>query len=397
MLKKLRYLDYYILVPYLLLSAIGVVMVYSASGYWIKTQYHMAENAMMLRQLLFVVIGFFLVAFFYYFKINLFKKKKIQQFFLILIFVMLLFLFVLGRVHPAASVNGATAWIQLGPFNIQPTEFAKLVVILYLAYMFSRRQKHMLEPDFSLRDLAQPLILVALIIILVFFEPDTGGAAIISLITLVMLAASGISLKYGVSWAALLTGLVAAMYYALINVHFPRAMTQSYKFQRLLAAVHPFAMRKLAGNQVVNSLIAISHGGLFGVGLGNSTQKLGYLPEPYTDFILAIIAEELGVIGAVVVIGLIFFLVLRFYLIGVRSTNPYYSLIAYGIGTMMLVQTVFNVGAVAGMIPVTGVTLPFISYGGSSTFVLTAAIGIMLNISASEQKLREKKAGSSNA
>jgi cell division protein FtsW len=167
--------------------------------------------------------------------------------------------------------------------------------------------------------------------------------------------------------------------------------------RRLLAAIHPFAMRKLEGNQVVNSLVAIAHGGMFGVGLGNSSQKLGYLPEPYTDFILAVITEELGLIGAIVIIGLIFFLILRFYLLGVRAQSSYHALIAYGIATMMLIQTTFNVGAVVGLLPVTGVTLPFISYGGSSMFVLCAAIGIMLNISATQKRAKEKKVGVKHA
>lgn len=285
----------------------------------------------------------------------------------------------------------------IGPINIQPTEIAKLTVILYLAHMFSGHQKDIQDPDFSLRQFGYPIMLVGVCIVLVFFQPDTGGAAIIGGITLIMLAASGISMRYGVSWAALLGALVGAMYYALSHFSFPKSWQESYQLRRLLAAVHPFAMRKLEGNQVVNSLVAIAHGGFFGVGLGNSSQKLGYLPEPYTDFILSVITEELGFIGAVVIIGLIFFLILRFYLIGIRAKNTYHALIAYGIATMMLIQTTFNVGAVVGLLPVTGVTLPFISYGGSSMMVLCAAIGIMLNISAMQKRAIEKKVGVKHA
>jgi cell division protein FtsW len=136
-------------------------------------------------------------------------------------------------------------------------------------------------------------------------------------------------------------------------------------------------------------MYAINHGGWFGVGLGNSTMKLGYLPEPYTDFILAIIAEELGIIGAIFVVGLLFFLIWRIILIGIRAKSVYHTLLMYGIATMIFVQTTFNVGAVVGVLPITGVTLPFISYGGSSLLVLSVAIGLVLNVSARESHQRE--------
>jgi cell division protein FtsW len=389
--KKLRYLDYYILVPYLILIAIGVVMVYSASAYWIQNQYGQAETSVMIRQIAFAVAGFMIAAFFYYFKLDVFTHPRAQKIMWIATFGLLIYLTVLSHFRPSAAVNGATAWIQLGPIHIQPTELAKMTVILYLAHMFSSRQKTLVDPDFTFKRLSQPLLMVGFCILLVFFQPDTGGAAIILGITVVMLAASGIKVIYGVSWAGLLAVLLGAGYWVLSNVSFPKSWQQSYQVRRLLAAVHPFAMRKLEGNQVVNSLVAIAHGGFFGVGLGNSSQKLGYLPEPYTDFILAVISEELGMVGALVVVGLIFFLILRFYLIGVRAKHTYQALIAYGIATMMLIQTVFNVGAVLGLIPVTGVTLPFISYGGSSMLVLSAAMGIMLNISAQQQRAKAKK------
>lgn len=390
-MKKLRYLDYYILVPYLILLAIGVVMVYSASAYWIQNQYGQAETSVMIRQIAFAVAGLMIAVFFYYFKLDVFTHPRAQKVMWIVTFGLLIYLTVLSHFRPSAAVNGATAWIQLGPIHIQPTELAKLTVILYLAHMFSSRQQTLMDPDFTFKRFSQPLVMVGLCIILVFAQPDTGGAAIILGITVVMLAASGIKVIYGVSWAGLLAALLGAGYWVLSNVSFPKSWQQSYQVRRLLAAVHPFAMRKLEGNQVVNSLVAIAHGGFFGVGLGNSSQKLGYLPEPYTDFILAVIAEELGMIGAMVVVGLIFFLILRFYLIGVRAKHTYQALIAYGIATMMLIQTVFNVGAVLGLIPVTGVTLPFISYGGSSMLVLSASMGIMLNISAQQQRAKAKK------
>lgn len=364
-------------------------MVYSASAYWIQTQYRWADNAVMIKQLAFVIAGLVLALFFFYFKLSLFRKPKFQAALWLILFASLFYLLVVGR-----SVNGAAAWIPVGPINVQPTEFAKLIVIFYLAYMFSQRQDNMRRPDFSLKELVKPLFLVGMGIFLVLIEPDTGGAIIITGITLIMLCASGISLRWGTGFFAGLVVLVGGLYYVFANVKLPHWLTKHYQIQRLTAAIHPFQESKTVGNQVVNSLLAINHGGLFGVGLGNGTQKLGYLPEPYTDFILAVIAEELGLVGAAIVIGLIYYLIAHIYLIGIRSKNAYRSLISYGIGTLMLIQTTFNVGAVTGLLPVTGVTLPFISYGGSSMLVLSIAMGVMLNISAMEkQALVGKPAG----
>ncbi len=386
MLKKLHYLDYKILVPYLVLCAIGVVMVFSASAYWVQTQYHWADNAVMIKQLLFVLAGLLLALFFFYFKLSVFRHPRVQLLLWAALFIELLYLLFVGR-----SVNGAAAWIPVGPINIQPTEFAKLIIIFYLAYMFSQRQDKMRRPDFSIKELVKPLILVGLGIFFVLVEPDTGGAIIITGITLMMLCASGISLRWGTGFFAALALLVGSLYYVFANVALPHWLTKHYQIQRLTAAIHPFQESKTVGNQVVNSLLAINHGGVFGVGLGNGTQKLGYLPEPYTDFILAVIAEELGLVGAVVVIGLIYYLIAHIYRVGIRSKSAYRSLISYGIATMMLIQTTFNVGAVTGMLPVTGVTLPFVSYGGSSMLVLSIAMGVMLNISAMDKQAAARK------
>ncbi len=154
----------------------------------------------------------------------------------------------------------------------------------------------------------------------------------------------------------------------------------------MLAFAHPFKLEKTGGAQLVNSYYAIHNGGLFGVGLGNSMQKRGYLPEPYTDFILSITAEELGVIGAIVIITLLFFLMWRIMEVGIHADSQFNALVCFGVVTMIFTETLFNVGAVLGLLPITGVTLPFISYGGSSMIVLTAALGLVLNISAAEKK-----------
>lgn len=389
-MKKIRYLDYYLLVPYLVLLAIGLVMVYSASAYWIKNQLGMAETGILVKQAAFIVVGLFLTFIFFHLRLAIFRVPWVQALSLAVTYVLLIYLVVLSHVHPETTINGASAWIPIGPFNLQPSELAKLVLILYLAHMFTNRQDQLLEGENSLKKLRQPIILVGGMILLVLLQPDTGGMMILSIITFVMVASSGIASSWGLKMSGIGAFIVSVGYFIIANVRFP-SLEKYYQFRRLVAVMHPFAWKAREGNQIVNSFYAINHGGLFGVGLGNSTQKLGYLPEPYTDFILAIITEELGVIGALVVVGLIFFLILRILLIGIRSKNAYHSLIAYGIATMMFIQASFNIGAVLGVLPVTGVTLPFISYGGSSLLILAMAMGIMLNISAAETKLKQEE------
>nr|WP_257793761.1 putative peptidoglycan glycosyltransferase FtsW [Lacticaseibacillus kribbianus] len=383
-------MDYYLLVPYLLLCATGVVMVYSASAYYTQVRFGANQTTYMLKQLIFVALGLVLVALFYYFRLSVLRDWRFQLVANVALFGSLAYLILRGILHPTSAVNGASAWIDAGPISIQPTEFAKLVMIIYLAHMFTMRQDQMRRIDFRLRDMRKPLIFVLFLIVLVLVEPDTGGAMILTGIAAVMLIASGIPKRYGFGFAGIMAVVLGGGYYAASHLTFPASWLKHYQLRRVVAAFHPFEWVKLEGNQVVNSLLAIDHGGLTGVGLGMSSQKLGFLPEPYTDFILAVIAEELGLIGAALVIGGIFFLIMRCYLVGVRSKNNFHALMAYGIATMMLIQTIFNVGAVSGMIPVTGVTLPFISYGGSSMLVLSASVGIMLNISASERKAKEK-------
>ncbi|MEG0474799.1 MAG: FtsW/RodA/SpoVE family cell cycle protein, partial [Carnobacterium sp.] len=157
---------------------------------------------------------------------------------------------------------------------------------------------------------------------------------------------------------------------------------QPYQYDRFLAFWDPFEVSQSAGLQLVNSYYALSRGGLFGVGIGQSVQKTGYLPEPYTDFIISILGEELGLIGVLFVLGLFIFLVLRIYLVAIRTKDPFGSLLCIGIATMFLIQGSINLGGVLGLLPITGVTFPFISYGGSSTLVLTISIGLILNVSA---------------
>lgn len=385
-MKKLRKIDLWIVIPYIILLCIGIIMVYSASFYnsliagGSTTQY-------LTKQAIFVVLGLFLCYFNFILKAKVFKNRRIIKDALLITVLSLASLPILGKIFPSLRVNGAVAWIPIGPFNYQPLELAKLVLILYLSFVLTSKQERLLsyqnwkEVGF---EVLPPVLIVIIIVGLLLIQPDFGGAIVISLITWVLLGASTIPGKYIVR---LSLSLGAFLFLAIFTIFkfAPSIITSHYQYQRVLAMLHPFKLEQRAGAQLVNSFYAISNGGIFGVGLGNGIQKRGYLPEPHTDFILAVISEELGLVGVVVVLGLLGLIILRIIQIGIRSKKNYNALVCYGVATMMLTQVVLNVGGLLGIIPLTGVTLPFISYGGSSMLILSIALGIVLNLDATSK------------
>lgn len=389
MRKKFKNLDYTILVPYLLLSALGIVMVYSASSDILLVNGFKA-NVYAIRQLIYFVAAIVILGLpALLISMRIFRSKKFILSYLALSFLMLLFLIGLKIItHGKAAINGAVGWINLGFINIQPVEIAKLSLVLYLAHMLARRYGK-LVPGKLWSNLFGPTVISFLMIALVILEPDFGGGAILFMIVFIMYLVSGIPTKKAVQWLIILLVLIFATLFLMINFA-PSFMKNSYQLQRFLAFAHPFELEKTGGAQLVNSYYAIHNGGLFGVGIGNSMQKRGYLPEPYTDFILSIISEEIGVVGAILVLGLLFFLMWRIMEVGVKAKSQFNSLVCFGVATMIFTETLFNVGAVIGLLPITGVTLPFISYGGSSMMVLTAGLGLVLNISAVEKINRDK-------
>jgi cell division protein FtsW len=209
------------------------------------------------------------------------------------------------------------------------------------------------------------------------------------MITLVMFSVSGVPTRLALTWLVGIAILVGIVFIILVTWN-PKFLQESYQFQRLMSFLHPFQLERKGGAQLVNSYYAIHNGGLFGVGLGNSMQKRGYLPEPYTDFILSITAEELGVVVTILLVGLLFYLMWEIMEVGINASSQFNALICFGVATILFTEALFNIGAVLGLLPITGVTLPFISYGGSSMIVLTAAVGLVLNVSANEKMLQEK-------
>lgn len=380
--KKFSYLDYYIAIPFLLLIAVGIVMVYSASSDILSVN-KIDPTSYLRRQFFWALAGLFFALLAFLSKLSFWQNRRVVMLGIGVTFALLIFLVFLRIVHPSSAINGAVSWIPLGPINIQPLEIAKITVIIYLAFIFNKRGQN-LERGQIFNNLLGPVVLVGLITLLILLQPDTGGASILALIIMIMIFSAGIPIGFGLSFIVAVSGLLPL----LINIlkRFPIAVLEkNYRYQRILSFLYPFQREQSGGSQLVNSYLAINNGGWFGRGLGNSIQKKGYLPAPYTDFILAIISEELGVIGVLVVLGLLFFLISRIVLIGMRAHTTFRTLVCYGVATMLFVQASFNIAGVIGMLPITGVTLPFISYGGSSMLSACAAIGLVLNISGTEK------------
>lgn len=380
MMKKLHYLDYGLFIPYLILCGIGIVMVYSSSSF-VAAQNGITPTGYLFKQLMWVVAGLFVTFTCMNLKIEFFKQTKLLG---TLGFAMLAVLVVLRLI--GKSINGAAGWIILGPVSIQPAEFCKFYLIIYLAAIIAQREAHFGVARFS--ELGSQFMMLFAMIFLIFIQPDLGGATINLAIAAVILFASGISFYVGVGVFA---GVVAAFEWILVPLvsKLPQsAFANSYQLRRFVGFLNPFETASGAGTQLVNSYYAISNGGLLGVGIGNSLQKRGYLPEPNTDFIMSITAEELGLLGVVFVMILLAVMIGRMIFIGVRSDNTFNSLVCYGVAAYMTIQAFINIGGIVGLIPITGVTFPFISYGGSSMVVLTLSLGLVLNISALEKMKR---------
>lgn len=394
MKEKLRRLDPWILIPYLLLVVIGIIMVYSASSGELIAS-NLSPTMYLKRQAIFAVVGLIGAALTYIFPAHFWYSKGTVMIAVISTLGLLLLLRLISHFNPSAAQNGAVGWINVGPFNIQPVEIAKLTLVLYFAYILGRREKKLINKRPG-QVFAAPLALTAVFIFLTLIQPDLGGALILAFITVVLIGASGVAW-----WFTVLGGVVILALFG-ISVNFIGHLNKSslflkisglqlYQLDRFRSFLHPFQLEQHGGAQLVNSYYAINNGGWFGRGLGNSIQKLGYLPEPYTDFILSITAEELGIVGATLILILLGFLIVRSLLIGMRSRNTYHMLVCYGVSAILFVQTLINVGGLLGLIPITGVTLPFISYGGSSIIILSICMGLVLNISATEKRKREKR------
>jgi cell division protein FtsW len=264
-----------------------------------------------------------------------------------------------------AKANGATRWIDLGFLQVQPAEVAKISLILYGAHLLAARPKIVADP----RQLVPYLGVVAVTCLLIVVEPDLGTAMVASLSVGALLLAAGVKMRH----LAIVAGVIAVLALLMIAI-------EPYRMERLTGFLDPGADADGAGFQGTQASIAFGSGGLFGVGLGESVQKAFYLPEAHTDMIAAVIGEELGLLGVSLLLGLFVLFGYAGFRTAQRARDRYHKLLAAGLTAMILVQAVVNLFAVMGLAPLTGVPLPFVSYGNSSLLVMLAAVGLLLNI-----------------
>ncbi len=261
----------------------------------------------------------------------------------------------------------AHRWLRLGPLGFQPSEFSKIVLIIFLAYFLDLRKDAINDVKHTLLPIALP---TAISVALVLKEPDLGTSLAIALIVASMLFAAGLRLKY-IAYTAL--GALPALYLLIFRV--------GYRYKRLLAFLHPYDDPLGKGFQIIQSMIAVGTGGINGVGLMEGKQKLFYLPEPHNDFIFAVISEELGFIGAVVLLALFGVILWRGLRAAAGCPDEFGRLLATGLTVMLVGQALVNISVVIGLLPTKGIPLPFVSYGGSSLLINLLAVGILLNVS----------------
>ena len=273
---------------------------------------------------------------------------------------------------------GSQSWIKLPVGSLQPSELAKIVMIIYFAGVFANKDKAGTINSIN-QAIVPPVVVLGIVVTSVMMETDLGATFIIIMTAICVMAASGINLKTFGKLSLFVTGILALVA-VILYFSWDSVMTDG-RLGRFSAYKDPFEYITGSGLQIVNGYIAIGAGGLFGLGLGNSVQKMGYLPEPHTDFIMAIISEELGIFGTTIVIGGLGFLVYRAFTIALKTKDPHARMLASGIGALIGIQTFVNLGGLTGIIPLTGVTLPFISYGGTSIILLSLALGILMNVS----------------
>ena len=342
-----------------ILVFIGLVMVFSASAVMAKERYGSAYE-FLIKQMIWAVAG--LIAMLVAMKVDYKHLKQPAIVFTLLgaTTVFLISVFFLDRAH------GTHRWFHLGPFSFQPSELAKPALILFLAWFLENKTKAMDDWRNTLLPAVAPTVVFLALIV---FQPDLGTAIACAGITACVLFVAGIRLRYfGYSFLASLLPL----YFLIFHV--------SYRKDRILAFLNPYADPQGRGFHMIQSLIAVATGGVTGLGLMEGKQKLFYLPEPHTDFIFAVTAEELGLVGALTVVILFAIFLWRGTRAALRTQDNFGRFLAVGITSMIVLQAFINISVVLGLMPTKGIPLPFVSYGGSSLFVTLACVGVLLNI-----------------
>lgn len=358
--------DYVLTLATLLLVAIGLVSVYSASS--IIAEHAYGDGFLFLRhQAMNVLVGVVVLVVVSKIPYHWYRQITYPLLFVSIIALVLVLIPGIGR-----KIHGATRWIRFGPITIQVSEFAKLALIIYLSYSLEKKVDKI--KSFSIGFL--PHVLVGAILSgLALLEPDFGTALVFLSLVFILLFISGAKITY-----------LAGSIFAGLPVLYLLVWNVPYRLERILGFINPWADPYKRGYHLVHSIMAVSSGGFWGVGLGKSYQKLFYLPEPHTDFIMAVIAEELGLFGVLAIVLLFGVILWRGILIAKNAPDLFGMYLASGIITMICLQAAINMGVVTGVLPTKGLPLPFVSYGGSSLVASLAGIGIVLNVGKSRRE-----------
>lgn len=362
-------MDRTLLIVTITLALVGLVMVFSASAVVAGNRFH-DSGYFLKRQLAWLTFGFLLLHLASHIDYVWWKRLSIPLLGLMSVLLVMVLIPSLG-----VAAKGARRWLRLGPISIQPAEMVKLVAVIYLAAYLTKKEERL--ASFS-SGLLPALIVVAVLSGLVLLEPDLGTVVVMGLVTVGLLFLGGARISH-----LLMLGLCA------VPVVLVLVLGSSYRRQRLMTFLAPWKDASDAGFQITQSFLAFGSGGPFGVGLGEGKQKLFFLPEAHTDFVLALVGEELGLVGTAAIILLFALFVVRGFQIAARARMPFGRYLGMGITLLIGIQALVNACVVTGLLPTKGLTLPFVSYGGSSLVISLIGVGILLNISRDRQAGRE--------
>lgn len=344
----------------IVLSVIGVMMIYSSSYIWAEYKFG-NEFKYLISQSIFLILGTFLMYIFSKIDYRIYEKKANLILFLIFILLLLVIIPGIGIVR-----NGSRSWFGIGPFGIQPSELSKIALVIFVSKYLTKNNKD--------RKNTNKFVLPILAIILIFFllimlEPDFGTGMVIVTSLVVLIFITGTKTTIFIKMGALgMLGIASLI------------IAAPYRLKRIVSFINPWSDPLGSGFQIIQSLYAIGPGGILGQGFLNSRQKHFYLPEPQTDFIFSIISEEFGILGIIIISSFFLFIFYKCIKISLNTTNLFGKYLSFGLIFMLIFQTILNLSVVIGLIPVTGVTLPFLSYGGSSLLISMISIGIILNV-----------------
>lgn len=360
-MRRVEGFDIIVLLMAVTLTCFGVVMVYSASSVMAAKKFH--DGFFFLkRQSLYALIGFAAMGLLMHVDYHVWKKWAVPLFFGCFFLLLLVFMPGIG-----GAAKGASRWIRLPGFNFQPSELAKLSLIIYMAYSLDKRQDKLRQ---FLTGFAPYLVILGVFIAVLLMQHDMGAALTMLTVAIVMLFAAGTKVQYIVGM-----GLVALPGICYL------VLTKAYRMRRITAFLDPWQDPTDAGFQIIQSWLALGTGGIFGQGLGEGKQKLFYLPEAHTDFILSVCGEELGFVGVIVIASMFLLLVQRSIRVAIAAEDNFGRFLAFGIAILIGLEAFINMAVVTGMLPTKGLALPFLSYGGSSLIISLSAIGVLLNVS----------------